>query len=320
MNVSASDAQQTAPENTSTNSSHPVDSMLFERILKIEHSTRYTYQSPVQHSKHVIRLRPCHDIFQEVLDFQLEINPFVPLEEYEDVFGNRASAFSISNPYTELNLIARSRVKIRYPKDYQSFPHTGLPNLPLVWMPWQRQMMQAYLMPLELPETQLMELTDYAMSFVIKNNFELIKVLNDINNTIYNEYSYVSGSTNLNTTPFDVFKMKKGVCQDFSNLFICLARLINIPARYRVGYIYTGGNYENKIQSDASHAWLEVYLPHMGWRGFDPTNGSLAGFDHVRVACGRNFRDATPTSGAILEGGGQESLQIGVKVELENES
>jgi transglutaminase-like putative cysteine protease len=105
------------------------------------------------------------------------------------------------------------------------------------------------------------------------------------------------------------------VCQDFANLLICLARLLGIPARYRTGYIYTGDDYENKLQSEASHAWAELYVPEVGWRGFDPTNGCLAGEDHVRVACGRNYRDAAPTSGTIFARGGEEILRVAVRVE-----
>lgn len=140
-------------------------------------------------------------------------------------------------------------------------------------MPWQRQMMMPYLLPTELPESQLTELTEYAMSFVERNDYHLLKTIEDINVSIYRDYKYVSGSTSLNTTPFEVYTSRQGVCQDFANLFICMARLLGIPARYRMGYIYTGANYTNKIQSDASHAWAEVYLPYVGWRGFDPTNG-----------------------------------------------
>lgn len=81
-----------------------------------------------------------------------------------------------------------------------------------------------------------------------------------------------------------------------------------------MGYIYTGKSYENKLQSDESHAWVEVYMPYVGWRGFDPTNGCLALQDHIRVACGRNYRDATPSSGTIFKGGGKETLSTGVKM------
>jgi transglutaminase-like putative cysteine protease len=177
-------------------------------------------------------------------------------------------------------------------------------------------MMLPYLLPPELPETQLRELSDFAMSFVERQDYNLIDSLMDLNETIYRDFAYVSGSTTLETTPFDVYVQRRGVCQDFANLFICLARLMGVPARYRVGYIYTGGNYENKIQSDASHAWSELYLPGLGWRGFDPTNGCLTGIDHVRVACGRHYRDAAPTSGTIFQGGGNELLTVDVRVEL----
>ena len=79
-------------------------------------------------------------------------------------------------------------------------------------------------------------------------------------------------------------------------------------------YIYTGGGYENRVQSEASHAWAELYLPRIGWRGFDPTNGCLTQADHVRMGCGRSYSDATPTSGTIYEGGGEETLTVDVRV------
>jgi transglutaminase-like putative cysteine protease len=60
---------------------------------------------------------------------------------------------------------------------------------------------------------------------------------------------------------------------------------------------------------------MEVYLPRVGWQGFDPTNGCFAGLDHVRVASGRNYVDATPTSGTLYKGGGGETLSVAVRVE-----
>jgi transglutaminase-like putative cysteine protease len=189
--------------------------------------------------------------------------------------------------------------------------------LPVVWMPGQRQMMLPYLLPPELPETQLKELTDYAMGFAQRNDMDLMDTLLDMNQTIHDDYAYVTGSTTTQTTPFEVYTSRQGVCQDFANLFICMARLLNLPARYRVGYIYTGGHYENKSWSEASHAWVELYLPQSGWCGFDPTNGSLVGLDHVRVACGRNYLDATPTSGTLFKGGGPETLEVSVRIEMD---
>jgi transglutaminase-like putative cysteine protease len=174
-------------------------------------------------------------------------------------------------------------------------------------------------LPVELPETELAELAEYAMSFVKRNEYDLLDTLLDINHTIFREYAYQQGTTNVATTAFETYVNRRGVCQDFANLFICLARLLGVPARYVCGYIYTGPksieSLANQVQSEASHAWVQVYLPQVGWKGFDPTNGILTQTDHVRVAVGRNYLDATPTSGTIFLGGGGETLSVEVKVE-----
>ncbi|MBI2945625.1 MAG: class II glutamine amidotransferase [Candidatus Wallbacteria bacterium] len=285
---------------------------LEKRVLEISHSTVYRYAQPVERSSHVLRLQPLFDERQRVMDYALEIAPAETAWAFIDVFGNRAHQLEFVSPYSELRVTCRSRVMLL---KAPSLGHgSSRTTMPLVWMPWQRQMMNPYLLPPELPESQLRELDRYAMSFAQRQDNDLVAILDDINETIAREFAYVTNSTNLETTPFDVYVSRRGVCQDFANLFVCLARLLGIPARYRVGYIFTGGDYANKVQSDASHAWVEVYLPHHGWRGYDPTNACVADMNHVRVACGRNFRDATPTSGTIYKGGGGETLWVDVRV------
>jgi len=284
-----------------------------ERLLTVTHRTVYRYQTPVERSSHRILLRPVEDGRQRLESYELRIEPRGIVTEYEDVFGNAALAVELTSPYSELCVESCARVRIRAPESIES--RSRRDTIPLVWMPWQRQMLSAYLLPMELPETQLEELSQFAMSFVERNDFDLVGALLDMNDTLYRDFVYLSGSTTSATTPFDVFESRRGVCQDFANLMMCLARLLNVPARYRMGYIFTGADYENKVQSEASHAWVELYVPRVGWHGFDPTNGRQVGSDHIRVACGRNYRDATPTSGTIYRGGGTETLTVSVRVE-----
>lgn len=289
-------------------------------IFSVTHETKYTYTGEVTSSKHLFRLQPVQDLSQIVLSYKLQISSNASqICNFTGAFGNHASFIEITEPYKELSFLSESIVAISELTHNESLAHQPR-TMPLIWMPWDRVMMQAYLQTPELPESQLFELGNYAMTFVARNNNNVFAVLNDINTTIYKEFTYSSGSTSLFTTPYQVLMNKKGVCQDFANLLICLARLLNIPARYRMGYIYTGGDYENKVQSDASHAWVEVYLPYLGWTGFDPTNGCVAGKNHVRVAVGRHFMDATPTSGSLFtsEDGVKESLSTAVKVLLLN--
>jgi transglutaminase-like putative cysteine protease/predicted glutamine amidotransferase len=284
------------------------------RVFDIRHRTVYRYAKQVERSTHLLRLTPRHDHRQEVMSHELSVSVPGQARDFEDVFGNRVRRLLLDTAYTELVIEAKTRIRVddTDPLDFRTLKARS--TIPLVWMPWQRQVMQPYLLPFELPESELDELTEYAMSFVKRNDYDLLDTLLDINQTIFHEYAYRQGSTTVFTSPFEVYVNRRGVCQDFTNLFICLARLLSVPARYVCGYIYTGPKNANQVQSEASHAWVQLYLPEVGWRGFDPTNGVLTQADHVRVAVGRNYRDATPTSGTIFVGGGPETLEVDVTV------
>ncbi len=283
------------------------------RKLRVTHVTRYTYDRPIERSSHKLRLCPMNDWDQRVLAHTLTIHPDVPTVEYEDVFGNWVTQIELNQPYTELTLSADSVVEL-YDSDPFAFAKRKVrPTFPLDWMPWEQAMVEPYRRLIELPDTQLAELFAYAMSFVDQNGHDLLETLFAINLTLFRDYRYAPGSTTLSTTPYDVFVRKEGVCQDFSNLFICLARLLGVPARYVCGYLYTGNVGEHRARSDATHAWVQVYLPGTGWKGFDPTNGVLPQLGHVRTAYGRHYRDATSTSGTLYTPA-NESMSVEVTV------
>ena len=275
----------------------------------------YQYDQPVERSLHTFRLSPYNDRLQRLISHDLSISVQGQARDYEDVFGNRTRRLLVDAPFQEMVIEARSRVELLDVDPLDFRPLRGSTAIPLVWMPWQRQVLEPFLLPPELPMTELSELVEYAMSFVRRNDNDVLDTLLDINTTIWTEYAYVQGATTVATTPFEVYSQRKGVCQDFTNLFICLARLLGVPARYTCGYIYTGPKHDNRAQSEASHAWVQVYLPEAGWKGFDPTNGILTQTGHIRVAVGRNYRDATPTGGTIYVGGGGEKLTVDVRVE-----
>ena len=262
----------------------------------------------------MLRLFPRHDRLQTLHSCQVKVSVPGHERDFDDVFGNRVRRVLLEAPFTELVIEARSDVELLDIEPLDFRPARVRSSLPLVWMPWQRQILQPFLLPPELPESELAELTEYAMSFAQRNDYELLDTLLDLNATIFTDYQYKQGATNLATTAFEVYANRRGVCQDFANLFICLARLIGVPARYVCGYLYTGPKHPNARMGDASHAWVQVYLPEVGWKGFDPTNGVITQTDHVRVAVGRNYVDATPTSGTLYVGGGGETLSVEVSL------
>ena len=284
------------------------------RRYDVLHRTVYRYVSAVERSAHVLRLFPAHDRLQRVHAATLAATVNGHQRDFEDVFGNRVRRLMLDTPFNELAIEARSDVELLDTEPLDFRPARVRSTIPLVWMPWQRQILQPFLLPPELPESELAELTAYAMSFAQRNDDELLDTLLDLNATIFTDYQYRQGSTTLGTTAFEVYATRRGVCQDFANLFICLARLLGVPARYVCGYLYTGPSHVNARMADASHAWVQVYLPEVGWRGFDPTNGVLTQTDHVRVAVGRNYIDATPTSGTLYVGGGGETLSVEVRL------
>jgi transglutaminase-like putative cysteine protease/predicted glutamine amidotransferase len=286
--------------------------------LSIVHTTSYRYVTPVERSTHLLRLFPMHDRLQTLIDSEISLSVDGRAHDFDDAFGNRSRRVIVETPYHDLTITARARVHA-LDADPLGFDERHVSSaIPLVWMPWQRTMLQPYLHAPELAESELAELVDYGMQFVARNDADVLDTLLDINDAIHREYTYVQGSTTLATTAFDTYARRRGVCQDFANLFICLARLLGVPARYVCGYLFTGPKHENRLQAEASHAWVQVYLPEVGWRGLDPTNGVVTSTDHVRLAIGRTYRDATPTSGTIYVGGGGETLEVDVRVERED--
>jgi transglutaminase-like putative cysteine protease len=286
------------------------------RRLKVRHANHFEYNPSVGRSVHRLQLRPVHDRRQTVVSHTLQIDPAIEMHdysEYEDVFGNWATRFEISQSYTKLSIVAESVVELLDDDPFAFARLERRPTFPVNWMPWEVKMLAPYLAPVELPETHLREIFDYAMSFIVRNKYDLLETLFDINLTMFHEFAYLPMCTNNETTPFEVLMNKRGVCQDFANLVICMARMLNIPARYVCGYIFTGNTGPARAQSDASHAWVQLYLPGVGWKGFDPTNGVLPATDHVRVSVGRHFRDTAPITGTLYTPA-SERLIIDVEV------
>ncbi|MGE0610052.1 MAG: transglutaminase N-terminal domain-containing protein [Pirellulales bacterium] len=283
------------------------------RRLRVRHGNYYQYDQPISRSVHRLHLRPIHDRKQTLVSHGLQVTPDAALIEYEDVFGNWTTRFEMASPYSQLSIVAESTVDLLDVDPFAFLQLSARPKFPVQWMPWEFNMLAPYLSPVELPETQLREILDFSKSFATRNQLDVYETLFDMNLTLFREFAYTPKSTTLKTTPFDVLTAKQGVCQDFANLMICMARLLHLPARYVCGYVFTGNTGENKVQSDATHAWVQIFLPDVGWKDFDPTNGVLPATDHVRMAVGRHYRDTAPTAGTLYSPA-QEHLRLDVEV------
>ncbi|HEX7840540.1 MAG TPA: class II glutamine amidotransferase, partial [Kofleriaceae bacterium] len=151
------------------------------RTFDVVHRTTYQYTQAVERSAHLLRLTPVHDRMQTVHTHELTISVPHQGRDYEDVFGNRVRRIEIDSPFSEMVIESRSVVEVLDIDPLAAEPLHVSSMIPLVWMPWQRQVLDPYLLPPELAETELAELAEYAMSFVKRNDSDLLATLLDIN-------------------------------------------------------------------------------------------------------------------------------------------
>jgi len=287
-------------------------------IYKIVHRTTYKYKYPVSVGSHVACLKPRSLPRHRLTQSELQIVPTpVIVTERVDYFGNHQYFFTIEEPHDELIVEARSRVVM---EETTRDPH--LPSVP--WedvvksLPEDRspEALDAYQFRFESPRIRLRpEFARYAKQSFTSGR-PMLEGLLDLTTRIHREFRFDSKVTTVRTPIEEVFRKKRGVCQDFAHIQIACLRSINLPARYVSGYLrtYPPPGQPRLVGADASHAWVSAFCPGLGWLDVDPTNNVVPSTDHVTIAWGRDFGDVSPLHGLIL-GGGAHTLKVGVDLE-----
>ena len=125
-----------------------------------------------------------------------------------------------------------------------------------------------------------------------------------LNKWVYIHIYFKTDVTHIGTLLDDIIENRHGVCQDFSHLFIAIARQNGIPTRYVSGYLHQGDGFFGDSQM---HAWVESFVPNVGWIGFDPTNNLLANHNHIKVSHGKDYNDCPPIKGIVYTSGKNET-------------
>ena len=133
---------------------------------------------------------------------------------------------------------------------------------------------------------------------------------------VHQQFEYLPHSTTVATAALQALAQRQGVCQDFAHVMIGALRSLGLAARYVSGYLLTQPvpGAPRLVGADASHAWVAVWCPVLGWVALDPTNAVPAGVDHVSVAWGRDYGDVAPLRG-VIRGGGNALPRVGVTVQ-----
>lgn len=277
--------------------------------LAVHHATHYEYPEPVRDSYNELRLKPTSCESQNCLSHELRITPSTEVTHYLDFYLNWVHFFEISAPHSSLRIVSESVV--------ETSPPPPLPGRPLEFKELDTLQNNEECYDFLFSSTYVStSVAAWKLAMDIKSETrDLCSLASGIMEAIYRDFTYDTGSTTVNTHMDEVLKLKKGVCQDFAHVMIGLCRCLKFPARYASGYIYTGrGSQGPELRgADASHAWCEVFLPGLGWRGFDPTNNRLIDEHYVKIAIGRDYDDITPVKGSYV-GGATRHLEVGVNV------
>ena len=281
--------------------------------FEVVHTTAYDYSSPVAVSHHLACLAPRVLPRQKVLHHDLQIEPPpAAISTHIDYFGNAVTFFAMEGPHQRLTVRARSQVTLEAP---------SLPK-PADTPSWE-SVADRDALPLDAVEFSfdsalsppIPEPADY-----VRPSFPpgrpLLEAVLDLTRRIHEEFTFDPKATTIRTPLADVFKSRRGVCQDFARLEIACLKSLRLPARYVSGYLETvpPPGRPRLVGADASHAWLAVYCPGTGWIDVDPTNNVLPSRRHVTVGWGRDYGDVSPIHGVIL-GGGKHTLRVNVDVQ-----
>ncbi|QAY65029.1 transglutaminase family protein [Paenibacillus protaetiae] len=289
--------------------------------LSISHVTHYEYETPVTDSVNEIRLTPSTNERQSCYQQAIWIEPNASLFSYEDYFGNRVHAFSVNNPHRKLTIRTQMTVVTRSapsPEEQAALMNGRPAREAWLWLESEEahNRFAEFLLPTGYtavtPAVRLF--ADSVDSAADDKELSVLGWLTELSSKIREDFIYDPNATTVKTKAADLLENKRGVCQDFAHLMIACSRARRIPARYVSGYHFVGdlqGGASGFEQ--ASHAWVEAYVPSVGWCCFDPTNKTPVGERYVKLGHGRDYIDIVPVKG-VYQGSGEQRLQVLVDV------
>lgn len=263
--------------------------------LSIHHRTRYAFAEPVVHALQRLRLTPKATQGQTIVSWVMEYENAHSQIEYDDQHFNTVNLVSVEQGTREVVISCRGEVDTEDSAGVIGH-HSG--HLPL----WSFLAQTGLTRP--GPKVRALS-RDLACAPDGKLDY-----LHALSQRIRDVVEYRTGTTGVHTTAEEAVITGNGVCQDHTHIFIGAAREAEIPARYVSGYLMMN----DRIDQEATHAWAEAHVNGLGWVGFDVSNGISPDPRYVRVATGRDYRDAAPITG-ISFGVASGDLQVDVAVE-----
>ena len=286
------------------------------RIYRVRHQTAYEYASDVLHAHHLLHLVPRPMSWQRCLEHAIDVEPGEDRRtEFVDAFGNPVTRVEFTQPHRRLAVISQLRVEL------QARPAVAVEET-LAWeqvrdgfayrgRPPGHDVIEAARFRHESPHVRLKrQFADWSEGCFAAGR-PILAAVSALTAQLHADIDYAPGATAVGTPVTAVLEQRRGVCQDYAHLMIACLRSRGLPARYVSGYLRTDAG--ALVGATATHAWVAAWCPPCGWVELDPTNGCLAGNDHLALAWGRDFSDVSPLRGVIL-GGAEHRLAVDVVV------
>ena len=286
-------------------------------LYEISHTTTYDYVGDVSVSHHLLRLAPRQYFKQDRLSHELRVSPQPgTMKAHRDYFGNPTHFIAVEEAHQQLVVESRSRVAVR---------PTFVPQ-PLDTPAWESVRARCrsdhsglaleaheFTYPSALiPHSD--DFADYSKASFGKAR-PVLDAVADLTRRIHEDFTFDTSATTVSTPVYEVFKQRRGVCQDFVHFQIACLRSLGLPARYVSGYLETDPPPgQPKLRGvDASHAWVSFFCPAIGWIDIDPTNNCIPSLRHITIGWGRDYSDVPPVRG-VLVGSQNQQLRVAVDV------
>ena len=274
--------------------------------LSVRHLTHFDYDGPVLESYNDIRLRPVSDPLQRCASYQLRVSPESVIKTHFDFYQNQVDHFELHAPHDYLEVESYAEVETR--TDRRGAPATGLTldslNDPAVDDNYFDFVVESKFVPLNVAIWR--EAVDVIGNEVTDLWADAVKIGHHVHST----FAYDPDWTHVHTDALAALKDRRGVCQDYAHVMLAFCRSQQIPARYVSGYFFNG---KTGDENEASHAWVEIFLPHYGWKAWDPTHAREADPRYVKLAIGRDYGDIKPVSGTF-RGKGSKHMEVIVQI------
>ncbi len=262
---------------------------------KITHTTIYTYDRPVTLAPHVLRLRPRSDAIQTLHKFESIVDPQPhQIAENIDLDGNSLITIWFKDlETTKLQITTRSQVTTHRDNPFNFILEPWATQLPIDYPSSIAQQLNPYLQPQTIDPIAY----QLAQEIWLESHGDTITFLSTLNQTIYQQCNYLLREQGDPFPPSITWNQKTGSCRDFSVLFMAVCRAIGLAARFVSGYEQGDPN----LGENYLHAWVEVYLPGAGWRGYDPTHGLAVADTHIALVASSYSHQTKPISGTIRQ-------------------